>query len=164
MYSYMCVCEGCSISDTSYLVCSISSPFYSHLLLTCTYTYEDADIDTDCFFYIYSSTFLSSFFIVAIKHYVRQKISHVYVLYHVFCSKDKIKLFMMPMLIHQHTSSNFNLSSSYNQKEMNINEIVSISWEEYVCVELPICIIVPQLRFLAECPKFPNHHNCVKLL
>ena len=29
---------------------------------------------------------------------------------------------------------------------------------------MPICIIVPQLRFLAECPKITNYHNCVKLL
>ena len=41
---------------------------------------------------------------------------------------------------------------------------VGISVRACVCVELPICIIVPQLRFLAECPKFPNYHNCAKIL
>ena len=41
---------------------------------------------------------------------------------------------------------------------------VGISLRACVCVELPICIIAPQLRFLAECPKFPNYHNCAKIL
>ena len=44
--------------------------------------------------------------------------------------------------------------------KLNRNEIVAISGEVCVSVQLPICIIVPQLRFLAECPKFPNYHNC----
>ena len=48
--------------------------------------------------------------------------------------------------------------------KLNRNEIVAISGEVCVSVQLPICIIVPQLRFLAECPKFPNYHNCAKIL
>ena len=45
----------------------------------------------------------------------------------------------------------------------NGNQSVGISGEVCVSVELPICIIVPQLRFLPECLKFPNYHNFAKL-